>query len=334
MTRPGITHDDRRLAEAVRFLERRNPETDVVMSVGPEPGEPLESFIVRRARSHPRAADLRDRLRRLDRVLAGITGGWMAFMLVLGVAATAAVLGGPRDAEGFRTLNLLEFIGGVLGVQSLLLLAWAVLTVVLPRSVVPGLLAWLPRETLRRRLRPRGRRGAGGESSAAAIAAARATAEPLATAGIARAEAGVLTHGSWVMFNLGVILALVVLLGTRGYRVTWETTLLSPSQGERLVRALLAVPEACGLPGPDEAAVARASIGGGPRQPEEDRRAWGWAIVGMVATLGLTPRTGLLAGAIVLRARRRRAWRLDLEQPEHQSLRARLERAATSVRVE
>ncbi len=333
MTLRGISHEDRRLAEAVRFLQRREPGADADIAVRPEPGEALESLIVRRARSHPQADRLRDQLRRLDRVLAGITGGWMALMLVLGVAATAAVLRGPRDAEGLRTLNLLEFVGGILGVQSLLLLAWAVLTVALPRSVVPGLLSWLPRETLRRRLRLRGRRGSGG-SSAVTIAAARATAEPLATAGIARAEAGVLTHGSWVMFNLGVILALVVLLGTRGYRVTWETTLLSPSQGERLVRVLLSVPRAAGLPGPDEAAVARASIGGGSQQPEEDRRAWGWAIVGMVATMGLAPRAGLLAGAAILRAGRRAAWRLDLEQPEHQSLRARLERAATTVRIE
>ncbi len=330
MSHPGISADDRRLAEAVRFLQRREPAADADLAAEPEPGEDLESFIVRRARSHPRAEALREQLHRLDRVLTGIAGGWMVLMLLVGIAATAAVLRGPRDAEGFRTLNLLELVGGLLGVQTALLLAWAVLTLALPRSVVPGLLAWLPRETLRRRLRSKGRGG----SAMAAMAAARATAEPLASAGIARAEAGVLTHGSWTMFNLGVILALVVLLGTRGYRVSWETTLLSPSQGERLVRGLLSVPRAAGLPGPDEAAVRRASIGRGPVQPEEDRRAWGWAIVGMVATIGLAPRVGLLAGAMVLRTRRRRAWRLDLEQPEHQALQARVERAATTVRIE
>ena len=124
---------DRLLAEAVRAFEQdgSNPLRDrTAEAAGRRAGGDFEHRIVTRARSLGAAEQFADALRRVRQVTGLVVMLGTVFALVAGAATVRAALG----AERAGSVNVYWVIGGVLGVQTLLLVGWLVLSAVSARG--------------------------------------------------------------------------------------------------------------------------------------------------------------------------------------------------------
>ncbi|MEZ7882086.1 MAG: DUF2868 domain-containing protein, partial [Brachymonas denitrificans] len=82
---------------------------------------------------------------------------------------------------------------------------------------------------------------------------------------------GLLSHAIWALAFGLILLALWFGFSFHAYRLSWETTILSPAFFEQFVHVTGWLPAQLGFPVPDAAAV-RAAGGG----LESDQRAWAW----------------------------------------------------------
>ncbi|MCA9285068.1 MAG: DUF2868 domain-containing protein, partial [Phycisphaerales bacterium] len=179
-------------------------------------GGDLENRILARAAALPGAAALFGAVRQVVGTLRVAMGLLAVLGLVLGGAAAAAALAG----EPGRPLNVYAMIGGVLGVQMVLLLAWAVITIVRPSALHHLSLAGIAWAATRWIVR----RAGGGTVAAAAVAGIAGT---HGRGAAARWSFGTVSNGIWTAFNIGCLVTTVALLSVRQRSFCWESTILA-----------------------------------------------------------------------------------------------------------
>src|SRR4051812_35636857 len=131
----AIRFEDRLLAEAVATLEQSHPELidDSVANAAARstsPGSDLEQRIIIRARTLSIGPELTAALHHVRQALGWILIAGIVMVLCAGAATARAALGSPYSGE---PVNFFWAFGSMLGVQTLILLIWLGLIIVLPR---------------------------------------------------------------------------------------------------------------------------------------------------------------------------------------------------------
>ncbi|MCC5861287.1 MAG: DUF2868 domain-containing protein [Gammaproteobacteria bacterium] len=312
------------VAEAVRrHEERAGAPIDEAHAwrQGHQASGGLGPRIVARAVATRLGAQVAQSLERLRGLAAGATLVAAVLALISGMVA-AGVVFGAAATEARGQLNIFWVLSSLLGLQTLLLLVWAVFM---------GL--------------PRSRGGVLGQAliGATASLARRANRDGvhaltvvallgwLERTGSARWAAGMLTHLLWVAFGVGALLMSVLALTFRQYDFVWGTTLLGEESFVALVAGMGALPSAIGLEVPDAALVSASRIG--IESMPAGRRAWSTLLLASLLVYGIVPRLGL---ALVCRWRLSRGLRttgLDLQAPGYQRLAPRLMPVSASLGV-
>ena len=122
-------------------------------------------------------------------------------------------------------------------------------------------------------------------------------------------------------FNVGCLVLVMVMLSTRHYTFTWETTILSDQTYRKLTGALSVLPGAVGFPTPTETQIADAQWPVDPEVAEKARGAWSGLLIGSLVVYGLVPRLVLLGLCLARAAKTRSRWRLDTSRPGYLRLR-------------
>lgn len=130
---------------------------------------------------------------------------------------------------------------------------------------------------------------------------------------------GLGSHLVWTVGFVFVLLGLLLGFAFREYRLTWETTILSPQWFAAFARTTGALPALLGVPVPGLDAAAGQFAGAWPARDAA------WWLLACVALYGLLPRAlcALWCGWVVRRALRRID--IDLSDPYYQRLLARLQ---------
>ena len=130
---------------------------------------------------------------------------------------------------------------------------------------------------------------------------------------------GLGSHLVWTVGFVFVLLGLLLGFAFREYRLTWETTILSPQWFAAFARATGALPALLGVPVPALDAGTGQLAGAWPARDAA------WWLLACVALYGLLPRAlcALWCGWVVRRALRRID--IDLSDPYYQRLLARLQ---------
>lgn len=317
-----VVFADRLLTESVRALEQDGAaaiDEPQAQALAIESGGGFEQRLVARAGALSIARELRASLRRVDRTAATVVA-------VLVLLAGAAGVGAARAALADQTVNVFWALGGLLGIQTLLLCAWAVLMVKSPAGL-SGMSLGGVALALGRRLAGRWHKG---PVNAAAI---HATAGVFGRGPIGRWTVGSISHGLWLAFNAACLLLIVLMLGGQRYRFVWETTILSADTYTHLTQTLAWVPGKLGFPTPSPQQIADSDGALPPDSTEATRHAWSGLLVGSLVIYGMAPRF-LLLGLCLYRLRRAQArWRLDTSQPGYLRLQARLMPSSASLGI-
>jgi len=297
----GLALQDLLLTEAVKDLEAGTPlRDDAALAEAVAAGQARQARLVRRARRL--AADtgldldvarLRDRMVTLGLALA-------ALALLLAVVVALSMLGGGRRINAVAAIALLV-VPNLVGI-----VAWSVLALAGARGGegafgrAVAALARHPRAPQHvRRVWP---------AAARVLDAQRLTAWAL----------GGLNHLLWAIVYAASALILVAVFALSEYRLGWETTILAPQTLHDVAQGIAWLPRQLGLP---------AEVPARLDDPEASRLLGRWLIAGTLA-YGTLPRAllALLCGAVLLA--RRRGFALDLDDPYHRRVLARLEAMA------
>lgn len=289
------------LVEAVKDLEAQTPlRDDAALAEALATGGSRQARLVARARRLAADTGLDQDIARLRDRLVALGLALAALAVVLAMAVTLALLGDGRRINAIAAIALLV-VPNVLG-----MLAWAVFAAF-------------------------GGRGGAGLFGRAVAAAARhrrvgaqvrrvwpAAARVLDAQGLTAWALGGLNHLLWALVYTTTALALAAVFSLSAYRLVWETTILAPQTLQQIARGIAWLPEAIGLPAPVPEQL---------DEPQASRLLGGWLIAGTLA-YGTLPRLLLLAlcGAVLLA--RRRGFALDLDDPCHRRVLARLEALA------
>jgi hypothetical protein len=237
-------------------------------------------------------------------------GGAVLLLLVLGVVGSAWAL--ARGVLGdAREINVVAAFVSVLGLHTLTLLLWLASLLLPWRSAAGGALGrWALQLTARLPL----------DRGPHAVQLARATTDVLARARLAPWAFGGISHAIWTLAFVLLLAALALGLSLRAYRLTWETTLLTPDFFVHFVQATGWLPQRLGFAMPDTATLLQPALAGADAQ-----RAWAWWLLGCVAVYGLAVRLAcaLLCWAAWRRGQGRLA--LDLADPGVRALLSRFE---------
>jgi hypothetical protein len=323
--RQVLTQADRLLAETVQVLEAGGATVGDATEAERQAtvlGGDLEQRIVNRAALVSAAGDLREALVQVRRSLAWLLAAGGALALLAGSAAASAALGLDRS----QPVNVFWLLGGVLGVQTMLLIAWVLVLCLMSRSLAAASLGGVL-VTLAGRLAARINHGR------ALAAAVTAFIDLHARGPVGRWTVSAISHGLWTAFNMAAITVLIAMLSTRQYTFAWETTILSSSSYAGLTHLIGTVPRLVGFQVPTQAQIAGSERDLDPAAAEASRAAWAAFIIGSVVCYGLAPRLLLLAVCLGLRRRALRVYRLDLNRPGYVMLRARLMPEAVNLGV-
>ncbi|MEE9129757.1 MAG: DUF2868 domain-containing protein [Phycisphaerales bacterium] len=317
-----VVFADRLLTESVRALEQDGAaaiDEPQAEASAIESGGGFEQRLVARAGALTMAGELRASLRRVDRTAATV----VAVLMLLALAAGA---GAARAALADQPVNVFWALGGLLGIQTLLLFAWVVLMVNRPAGLMGVSLGGVAL-ALGRRLAGRWHKGA---VNAAAI---HATAGVFSRGPIGRWTVGSISHGLWGAFNAACLLLIVLMLSAQHYRFVWETTILSADTYTHLTQTLAWAPGKLGFPTPSPQQIADSEGALAPDTTEATRHAWSGLLVGSLVIYGMAPRF-LLLGLCLYRLRRAKSrWRLDTSQPGYLRLQARLMPPSASLGI-
>jgi hypothetical protein len=239
-----------------------------------------------------------------------LQGARLAFVVLL-VVAVASGFGLALAAlgDGQRPVNVFWALGGLLGVNGLLLLGWLLGLLLMREGSAPlgRLWLWLSEKLAR---------------DAQALHLVPALLSLLRRRRLERWGLGVLVHGFWSAIMLTVLFALLLLLATRRYGFVWETTILGGDTFVALTHALGALPALFGFPQPD-AGLIRAS-GDALLTDEAARQRWAGWLVGVVLVYGLLPRLLLMLFCLWRWRRGVAALELPLDAPGYTLLRPQL----------
>ena len=297
------------VAEAVQLIEQNGPLDDAQAL----------------ARAHRSGLSLREQLRERawllgERLgLAAQLARWRGAAWLLALLLAAAVVALTNGllfavlADG-RSINAASAFVSALGLHALTLLFWlgSLLLARGGRSQTNGMLS-LGRflATLVLRL-PFWR----GPQAAPML---RAGTRLVARERLAPWVFGLGSHLVWTVGFVFVLLGLLLGFAFREYRLTWETTILSPQWFAAFARTTGALPALLGVPVPGLDAAAGQFAGAWPARDAA------WWLLACVALYGLLPRAlcALWCGWVVRRALRRID--IDLSDPYYQRLLARLQ---------
>lgn len=298
----GLALQDLLITEAVKDLEAHTPlRDDAALAEAVNGGGGQTARVLRRALRL--AADtglaldvarLRDRLITLGLLLA-------ALGVVLAALVALAMLGDGRRINAVGAIVLL-IAPNVLGI-----LAWAAFVGLGPRGSGAGAFGRAVAALARHRRAPEHVRRVW-----------PAAARVLDAQGLTAWALGGLNHLLWAMVYAAAALILVAVFALSEYRLGWETTILSPQTLHDIAHGIAWLPERLGLP---------AEVPQELDDPDASRLLGRWLIAGTLA-YGTLPRVllALLCGAVLLQ--RRRGFALDLDDPYHRRVIARLEALA------
>jgi hypothetical protein len=323
-------------AETVRLIEQAGPLDDAqAMSVSFHAHTRREDRIVERARLLGERYGLAQALHRWR---ASLPVAAVLAALLVGVVSWGicnAVVGADRS------INAVAAFASVLGPHLVSLLVWLGALIVnagargssagfglgrLAVAVSGRLVAGVHRAS--QSLRPD---DASASSTRPADAPSLLSTKPAATlmpqalnnvlrrAGLLPWAFGLVSHVVWALAFLLVLLGLMAAFSFQAYRLTWETTILSPEFFVGFVRVTGWLPAQLGFAVPAAANVLSSTATAATAQ------AWAWWLIGCAFVYGLLPRL-LLAGlsVAVLRAREKKL-SLDLAEPGYRKLIARFE---------
>jgi len=315
IARPSFA--DRLLAEAVRAREAADPRVfdDAVAcrEARDAAGGDFERFIMERARRLDPSGALRDANRAVARWWTFGVQATIAAAVIAGVLAAGAAL-----ADGVASVFAL--LGGLLGVQTVMLLLWIGAMILLAKRGGSGAAGRLAMLAIRRGANAIWRDPA----HRAAVEARFAT--HMAGA-VGRWTLASITHLAWTAVNVGILAHLAVMFIGEGYEFRWDSTWLSDRSYTRLIEAVSSVPALAGFPtpSPDQIAASRAfDAAGAGAQNAATREAWAWLFFGSVVVYGLVPRGVLAACSLAFHAGAKRRFRLDLDRLEYARLRERM----------
>ncbi len=321
----AIGFSDRLLAEALRALEQdgATPIADPAAEASAiEADGDLEHRIVVRARSLPVSERLAAAVRQVRRAIGLI----LAVGLILAAVAGASAARASLATQGDHPVNIFWAIGGLLGIQTLLLTAWTVLMVWHPAGIsgasLGGAVLGLGRR-LARRLHH-------GPEVAAAVEAIGAV---YASPPLGRWVVSSISHSLWTCFNAICLVLVILMLSTRHYTFTWETTILSAESYMRLTRIVASVPRLAGFPAPTAEQIAAAEWPVDPRAAEEAQEEWSGLLIGSIVCYGLGPRILLLGFCLARKRRARIRFRLDTTRPGYLRLARTLDPASQVLGV-
>lgn len=292
------------LAETVRLSEERagrpldRPAAD---AAGRAAGGDLAARIMTRARALDEAPEIRTDIHRLEAVTRGLFWSLISLGALSGVLAAGVAAGGAQ-----RQVDLLLALAALAGLPTLMLLVWLAVFIAgrrRPGAGIPGALLRSGAIGLGRRLLRSPRREAVLEAAAGMLAAG----------GTARWGFSLLTHGFWLAYCAGALLALALLFSVLQYDLAWGTTLLNEGQVVTLVQGLAQVPAllpGVEIPAADRILAARQDAGEG-----DGRGIWARFLLACITSYALLPRV-LLTILSAWRLRRAgRRLRLDTDQP-------------------
>jgi len=297
----GLTLQDLLLTEAVKDFETHTPLRDD------------DALIEALSAAADRSSRLVARARRLaaDTGLAADAARLRDGMVTLGIV----VAGGVFLLAGLVTLALLGEGRRINAVAAMALL-------VAPNLL--GILAWLAYAAL-------GARAGAGLAGRAVAALARsrwagahvrriwpAAARVLDAQGLTAWALGGLNHLVWTLVYTLAAFAVAAVFSFSRYQLAWETTILSPQALQEIARVIAWLPRHIGLPAPVPETL---------DDPQASQMLGVWLIAGTLA-YGALPRVllALLCGAVL--AARRRRLTLDIDDPYHRRVLARLEALA------
>ena len=253
----------------------------------------------------------------------------LAVASIAGAGAAAAALPAQRDTP----VNIFLLLGGYLGIQTVLLVAWLIAAIALRGGgpslgrAVAAIAAMFARWG-----GPRTSRDAAATElpHAMAIAAvlrrrlARESSGPAARWGI-----GFASNALWTAFNVAGLATAIALLATRQYEFAWESTILSTESTLRLTETIATMPPRLGFPVPDAATIAASRFDPSnppafPTQDDSVRAAWSGLLLGSIVCYALVPRLALAAFCGWRRRKALSSMRIDRGDPAIAMLLARL----------
>jgi len=319
-----VAFRDRLLAESVRALGHDGsrpieaPDADAIAIAG---GGDFETRLVARARAIASADRLEPAMRNTGQVFLAIVAIGVVLAAVAGLSAARASLGDENNE-----VNVFWALGGLLAIQSILLLAWLVVMVKTP-AALPTLSLGGASVGLARRMAGRWHR------SAENAAVVEATGAVFGRGAIGRWTLSSISHALWLVFNASCVVFVVLILSTGLYHFVWETTILPADAFTSLTRATAWLPSQLGFPTPSPDQIAASDGSVSPDLSEATRHAWSGLLIGSVVTYGLAPRFVLLLLCVWRQTRARRAYRLDTSRPGYLRLQSRLMPGTKSLGV-
>ncbi len=292
-----MTHPAR-LAELVRLLEARRHvfarDPLLVTQQLMDSDLPLRERLMERARRIDAEGTLAARIDQIDRRIQGVIRVAMGFWALLGFLATCALMQAAA-------LNFFAVLLAILGLHTLMLLVWLLLlarrrthTPALPQLV----LSRLPSDEV---------------SQALAELYRQELLSPRAFWHWSR-----IGHQLWLCSLLGMLAAVVGMLGIRQYTFGWQSTLLGSATLTQVVQVLGWLPAQLGFAVPSAQAVAMSELHGATSVARD----WAGLLLGSVLCYGLMPRALVWLGCWWAE-RRGGAGHLDVSLPTYQAIAAR-----------
>ena len=322
--RGGLSWSDFVLTEATRIYEESldvaiDDREAVTHAIEHDSAANFEKRLTLRATTLETATPLRKSVQQSRQVMS-----WVVWI----VAALAVISGGlaAHAVLADQIANVFGLIAGLLGFQTVMLLAWVVVMIATSRSnasgggvggggvigkVVVGMGRWLAAKLQDNR------------AQAAAIGAISVTEFG---SRVGRWTVATITHGIWVMVNVGMLVVLAASFIGEGYQFRWDSTWLSSESYARLIETLSILPNAVGfdVPNAKEIAMSRQPIATSSSETVEARTVWSWFFFGCVVMYGLLPRLVLYGLSHLMRRNATRRYRFETTRPGFAKLRRRL----------
>ncbi|MDZ4831605.1 MAG: DUF2868 domain-containing protein [Phycisphaerae bacterium] len=247
--------------------------------------------------------------------LGWLTAAVLVLFLFTGAVAARAALAGDNEAS----INVVRLIVALLGVQSLVLLAWLTFMIVRPRSVPLASVGGAMLAVLRSRFM------LGRSRQPIAQAALTIKWNDMTSRLSPRWRFGAVSNAAWSMFNVGCVATLLLLLSTQEHRFHWETTILSARHYASMTTIAGALPSMLGFAVPTPEQVASTEGAGASRAAlDAARTAWAGLVVGALVSYALLPRLLLTLACLAPQLRRQAGGAARLAYPAMPALRARL----------